>query len=94
MAKVNTYRIATGQAVARHASTQAHKQPLVGDETAAAKQLSGQKQRVEPIIPMIILAIIGIPPLTYYYWKYRDAHMREKKTAILRDLQARAARGE
>jgi len=46
-----------------------------------------------PVLLIGVLSIIAIPPLIYYYWKYRDAHMRAKKQAILQDMQARAANG-
>lgn len=94
LAKKGAYRTLGPRSSARLASIRAKSQPLVNGDSATPKQLPGQKQRAEPFIPLIILALFGVPALTYYYWQHRDAHMRQKKTAILRDYQARAARGE
>ncbi|KAG8631162.1 hypothetical protein KVT40_000302 [Elsinoe batatas] len=43
-----------------------------------------------PILAIFFASIIGIPPLVYYYWQYREEHMKQKKFAMLKDIQARA----
>ncbi|KAF4553775.1 Hypothetical protein D9617_6g095080 [Elsinoe fawcettii] len=45
-----------------------------------------------PIISILLLSLIGLPPMVYYYWQYRDEHMKAKKYAMLKDIQARAGR--
>ena len=47
--------------------------------------------RFEPHFLILTVSLIAIPPITYYYYQYRDQHMREKKEAILKEIQARAA---
>ena len=34
--------------------------------------------------------LIATPIITYMYWEHRDAHMKSKKEAILKDIQTRA----
>lgn len=36
-------------------------------------------------------AILTVPPVSYFYWKHRKAHMKAKKEAILKDIQARVS---
>lgn len=36
-------------------------------------------------------ALVTVPPISYFYWEHRKAHMKAKKEAILRDIQARYA---
>ncbi|KAF2225670.1 hypothetical protein BDZ85DRAFT_279339 [Elsinoe ampelina] len=43
-----------------------------------------------PVLAIFFASIIGIPPLVYYYWQYREEHMKQKKFAMLKDIQARA----
>ena len=35
------------------------------------------------------LGIVIVPPISYFYWEHRKAHMKAKKEAMLRDIQAR-----
>lgn len=52
------------------------------------KTTSGERN---PQLLIFLVGLLGVPPLTYYYWQYREAHMRAKKKDMLRELQARLA---
>ncbi|GAM88911.1 hypothetical protein ANO11243_069450 [Dothideomycetidae sp. 11243] len=68
----------------------AHGQP---SQSPRALGIESGKHRKEPPVLLIgFVSLIGIPPLVYYYWQYRDAHMKAKKHAILKDMQDRATR--
>lgn len=52
------------------------------------------RKKDPPFLTMLFLGLVGTIPLTYYYWQYREAQMKQKKQAILERLQARAAQAK
>lgn len=63
---------------------------LVGAGIEKPLQIEG-KRRAEPHLLVFLGCLVATPPLIYYYWQYREQHMREKKEGMLREIQARAA---
>ena len=64
--------------------------------TTPAPQPSRQGPKQDQGGPHLLILFLGIaasPVLMYYYWNYRDAHMKAKKEAMLKEIQARAKAG-
>ena len=60
-----------------------------------AAQAHGRLQQRESDTDVYVISILlfaAIPPVVYYYYQYRMRHMREKREAILKEIQERAAR--
>jgi len=55
-------------------------------------QIEGKGGGIAPHLLVFLGCLMATPPIIYYYWQYRDQHMREKKEGMLREIQARAAR--
>lgn len=55
-------------------------------------QIEGKTSGIAPQLLVLLAGLMATPPIIYYYWQYRDQHMREKKEAMLKEIQARAAR--
>ncbi|GAB7339276.1 hypothetical protein MBLNU457_5930t1 [Dothideomycetes sp. NU457] len=55
-------------------------------------QIEGTTGGIAPQLLVLLVGLMATPPIIYYYWQYREQHMREKKEAMLKEIQARAAR--
>ncbi|KAL1301688.1 hypothetical protein AAFC00_005903 [Neodothiora populina] len=40
-------------------------------------------------VMIMATALFTVPPISYFYWEHRKAHMKAKKEAMLADIQAR-----
>ena len=58
---------------------------------AKSKQFQNEQLKSGHHLLVFGVLLIAIPPISYYYYQYRSQHMKEKKEAILKDIQARAA---
>jgi len=41
-------------------------------------------------LSLLGVALVSTPIITYFYWEHRKVHMRTKKEAMLKEIQARA----
>lgn len=56
----------------------------------AQRQRQQQQGRGEgPHFLIFLVALLATGPVVYYYWEYRKVHMREKKEAMLKEIQER-----
>lgn len=46
-----------------------------------------------PFMAILLGSVIAVPPLIYFYWQYREEHMKAKKEQLLAEVRARYQAG-
>jgi len=72
--------------------TENTQRPDLVDAGIERPQIEGKAGGIAPQVLVFLACLMATPPIIYYYWQYREQHMREKKEAMLKEIQARAAR--
>lgn len=91
------YDLPIRRSLADRAQTPARVQePALYNDAApmpAQPRQPAQQSRGGPHLLILGLGLVSSPFIVYFYWNYREEHMRRKKEAMLRDIRARVQAG-